>query len=136
MTRKTAQDLVDEAMKVVTTYSVDHARSLLGRQEVLFVDVRDIRELEREGVIPGAFHAPRGMIEFWVDPQSPYFHPELGEGKELVLFCGAGWRSALAARTLMEMGVDRVAHVDGGFEAWKAAGAPTAEKPRRARPEA
>ena len=83
------------------------------------------------GVIPGAFHAPRGMLEFWVDPESPYHKPVFAQDKQLVLFCAAGWRSALATKTLQDMGLQRVAHIDGGFGAWKAAGAPVADKPKK-----
>jgi rhodanese-related sulfurtransferase len=89
------------------------------------VDIRDPRELEREGCVPGALHAPRGMLEFWVDPESPYFKPVFAdEDKEFVLFCGGGWRSALSAKALQEMGMRNVAHIDGGFGAWKKADAP------------
>ena len=128
---KTAQSLVDAAMQLVTTRSLDEARALHGRDDVVFVDVRDVRELEREGVIPGAVHAARGLLEFWFDPSSPYHREVFAQDKEYVLFCAAGWRSALTARTLMEMGVPRVSHIDGGFTAWKAAGAPVAEKPKK-----
>lgn len=126
--KKGYRQLVDEAMAQVKTYSVDEVRARLDDPKVQLVDIRDIRELEREGVIPGAFHAPRGMLEFWVDPESPYYKPVFGEDREFILFCGAGWRSALSTRTLQEMGLDRVAHIDGGFTAWKAAGAPVAQK--------
>jgi rhodanese-related sulfurtransferase len=122
--KKTAKSLVDEAMAQVTTYTVDQARALHGHPGVQFVDVRDVRELEREGVIPGALHAPRGMLEFWVDPDSPYHRDVFAQDKEYVLFCALGWRSALATKTLMDMGLERVAHVEGGFTAWKEAGAP------------
>ena len=128
---KTAQELVAQAMQIVTTHSVAQARALHGRDDVVFVDVRDVRELEREGVIPGAVHSARGMLEFWFDPTSPYHREVFAQDKEFVLFCAAGWRSALSARTLMEMGVPRVSHIDGGFTAWKAAGAPVAEKPKK-----
>ena len=128
---KTAQELVAQAMQIVTTHSVAQARALHGRDDVVFVDVRDVRELEREGVIPGAVHAARGMLEFWFDPTSPYHREVFAQDKEFVLFCAAGWRSALSARTLMEMGVPRVSHIDGGFTAWKAADAPVAEKPKK-----
>lgn len=128
---KTAQSLVDAAMQLVTTRSLDEARALHGRDDVVFVDVRDVRELEREGVIPGAVHAARGLLEFWFDPSSPYHREVFAQDKEYVLFCAAGWRSALSVRTLMEMGVPRVSHIDGGFTAWKAAGAPVAEKPKK-----
>ena len=117
--------LVDEAMAQVTTYSVDEVRARLHDPKVQIVDIRDPRELEREGTVPGALLAPRGMLEFWVDPDSPYFKPVFAdEGKEFILFCGAGWRSALATRTLQEMGMTNVAHIDGGFSAWKKAAAP------------
>ena len=117
--------LVDEAMAQVTTYSADQVRARLNDPKVQIVDIRDVRELEREGTVPGALLAPRGMLEFWVDPESPYFKPVFAdEGKEFILFCGAGWRSALATKTLMDMGMTNVAHIDGGFAAWKKAQAP------------
>ena len=130
--RKTVKSMVDDAMSVITTYSVEEAQELHGRDDVQFVDIRDVRELERDGIVPGAFHAPRGMLEFWVDPESPYHKKVFAEDKRFVLFCAAGWRSALATRTLQEMGLPKVAHIGGGYTAWKAAGAPTAEKPRKA----
>jgi rhodanese-related sulfurtransferase len=129
--KRTAKSLVDEAMAQVTTYTVEQARALHGHPGVQFVDVRDVRELEHEGVIPGALHAPRGMLEFWVDPDSPYHRDVFAQDKEYVLFCALGWRSALATKTLMDMGLERVAHVEGGFTAWKQAGAPVeAKKPK------
>jgi rhodanese-related sulfurtransferase len=100
---------------------------------VQFIDIRDVRELERDGVIPGAFHAPRGMLEFWACEESPYHKPVFAQDKQLVLFCAAGWRSALATKTLQDMGLERVAHIDGGFGAWKASGAPVAEKAEKAK---
>jgi rhodanese-related sulfurtransferase len=119
------RQLVDEANAQVRTYSVSEVRSRLDDPKVQIVDIRDARELEREGTVPGCINAPRGMLEFWVDPSSPYFKPVFGdEGKEYILFCGAGWRSALAARTLQDMGMTNVAHIDGGFTAWSKAGAP------------
>ena len=129
--KKTAKSMVEEAMGLVTTYTVEQARALHGHPGVQFVDIRDVRELEREGVIPGALHAPRGMLEFWVDPESPYHREAFAQDKEFVLFCAAGWRSALATQALMDMGLERVAHVGGGFTAWKEAGAPIADKPAR-----
>jgi rhodanese-related sulfurtransferase len=123
--------MVDEATAAITTYSVEEARDLHGREDVQFIDIRDVRELEREGVIPGAFHAPRGMLEFWVDPESPYHKPVFDEGRHLVLFCAAGWRSALATKTLQDMGVEKLGHIDGGYDAWKKAGAPVAEKAKK-----
>ena len=130
--KRTAKSLVDEAMAQVTTYTVEQARALHGHPGVQFVDVRDVRELEHEGVIPGALHAPRGMLEFWVDPDSPYHRDVFAQDKEYVLFCALGWRSALATKTLMDMGLERVAHVEGGFTAWKEAGAPVAAKKPKA----
>jgi rhodanese-related sulfurtransferase len=128
---KTVKQLMDQALSEVHTLSLDEARTLHGSSDVLFVDIRDVRELEREGVIPGAFHAPRGMLEFWVDPECEYFKPVFGGGKRVVLFCAAGWRSALSAKTLQDMGMSHVSHVDGGFNAWKAAGAAVAALPRK-----
>ena len=104
--KKTAAALVEEAMAQVTTYTVEQARALHGHPGVVFVDIRDVRELEREGVIPGSVHAPRGMLEFWVDPASPYHRDVFAQDKEYVLFCAAGWRSALATKTLMDMGME------------------------------
>jgi rhodanese-related sulfurtransferase len=119
------QALVDEAMAQVITYSVDQVRGRLTDPKVQIVDIRDSRELEKEGTLPGALLAPRGMLEFWVDPASPYFKPVFAdESKEFILFCGAGWRSALATKTLRDMGMTNVAHIDGGFTAWKKADAP------------
>ena len=125
--------LVDEAMAQVQTLSVDEARALLDAPHVQFVDVREIQELARDGVIPNALHAPRGMLEFLVDPDSPYYKPAFAEAKTFVFFCAAGWRSALATKTVQDMGLERVAHIEGGFTAWKAAGAPVAayEKPTK-----
>ena len=119
------QALVDEAMAQVITYSVGQVRDRLNDPKVQIVDIRDPRELEKEGTLPGALLAPRGMLEFWVDPASPYFKPVFAdESKEFILFCGAGWRSALATKTLRDMGMTNVAHIDGGFTAWKKADAP------------
>ena len=119
------QALVNEAMAQVTTYSVEQVRARLADSSVQIVDIRDPRELEREGTVPGALLAPRGMLEFWVDPESPYFKPVFAdESKEFILFCGAGWRSALATKTLQDMGMTNVAHIDGGYTAWKKAHAP------------
>ncbi len=119
------RQLVDEAMAEVTTYSVEQIRQRLDDPAVQIVDIRDVRELG-DGTIVGALHAPRGMLEFWVDPASPYFKPVFAdEARQFVLFCGAGWRSALAAKTLQDMGMRNVAHIDGGWGDWLKAGAPT-----------
>ena len=130
--KKGFRALVDEALSQIKTYSVAEAQALLNDPDVQFIDVRDVRELEREGVVPGAFHAPRGMIEFWVDPDSPYFKPVFGEAKRFVFFCAAGWRSALTTKTVQDMGLANVGHIDGGFGAWKAAGAPVTELHKKA----
>ena len=118
--------LVDEAMAQVKTYSVQDVRARIGDPRLQIVDIRDVRELQAEGTVPGSYHAPRCMLEFWVDPESPY-HKKLfaDEAKEFVLFCGAGWRSALAAKTLQDMGMTNVAHIDGGFTEWVKQGGPT-----------
>ena len=116
--------MVAEARASIENITVADAAALLERDDVLFVDIRDPRELARLGTIPGSFRAPRGMLEFWVDPASPYYKPALDSGQKLVLFCGSGWRSALTAKTLQEMGRDNVAHLDGGFTAWHEAGQP------------
>ena len=122
--RKGFRQMVDEAKSRIRTISLDEARARYGRDDVVFVDLRDVRELEREGMIPGAFHCPRGMLEFWIDPESPYHKPVFAEEKRFVFFCAGGWRSALAAQTAQRMGLKPVAHLKGGFGEWKKAGAP------------
>ena len=116
--------LVDAAEREVETLPVEAAISLVGRDDTVLVDIRDIRELQREGRVPGAFHCPRGMLEFWLDPESPYHKPVFAADKTFVFFCGGGLRSALAAQTAQRMGLKPVAHVGGGFSAWKKAGGP------------
>ena len=128
---KTVKSMVDEAMAAITTYSVDQARELHGRDDVQFIDIRDVRELEREGVVPGAFHAPRGMLEFWVDPDSPYYKDVFAPGKEFVFYCNGAWRSALACDVAQQMGLEPVCEMDGGFKAWKDAGFPVAERAKK-----
>jgi 2-methylaconitate isomerase len=127
------RQLIDEATERIRTISVEDAAAKLDDPNVMFVDIRDPRELELHGLIPGAAHATRGMLEFWVDPESPYYKPKFGEGKELVLYCGSGWRSALAADTLQNMGFTtaEVCHIEGGFTAWKASGQAVAEREGR-----
>ena len=122
------QALIDNAMEVIETIPLDKAQALLADSKTVFVDIRDVRELEREGMIPNALHAPRGMLEFWVDPESPYYKSIFGEGKRLVLYCASAWRSALATETLQRMGVPHVCHLEGGFSAWKKASLPTIQK--------
>ncbi|MBW0002011.1 MAG: rhodanese-like domain-containing protein [Hyphomicrobiales bacterium] len=123
--KKGYKALLAEADAVVPALEVGEARSLHGQESTVFVDLRDPREIEREGKMPGAFHCPRGMLEFWIDPESPYHKPVFSEDKRFVFFCAGGWRSALAAKTAIEMGLKPVAHLKGGFGAWKKAGAPT-----------
>jgi len=115
-------------MSQIETVPLDEAHALLDDPNIVFVDIRDVRELEREGMIPNALHAPRGMLEFWVDPESPYYKPIFGEGKRLILYCASAWRSALATETLQKMGVPKVCHLEGGFSSWKKAQLPTVEK--------
>lgn len=131
MITKGVKQLVSEANTEIETVSQDDARKLLDDDGVLFVDIRDVRELERDGMIPGAFHAPRGMIEFWVDPDSPYYKDEFGSGKKFVLYCASAWRSALATKALKDMGLAPVAHLEGGFSNWKKAGLPVGERPKK-----
>jgi rhodanese-related sulfurtransferase len=121
---RSAARLVEEASAAVTALSPERVAQLLDDPDHLVVDIRDPRELEREGIVPGAYRAPRGMLEFWVDPESPYYKPALDDGRTLVLYCGSAWRSALAAKTLHDMGREDVVHLEGGFTAWKAAGLP------------
>ncbi len=116
--------LLDEAKREIVEIPAADAQRLVGNPDTVIVDLRDPRELEIEGRIPGSFHCPRGMLEFWIDPESPYFKPVFGEGKAYVFHCASGWRSALAAKTAQDMGLARVAHIEGGLKAWKAAGGP------------
>lgn len=117
--------LLETAKASIEEIEAADAVKLAGRDDVVLVDLRDPRELEREGKVTGAFHCPRGMLEFWIDPESPYHRPQFAEDKKFVFFCAAGWRSALAAKTAQDMGLKPVAHVLGGFKAFKEAGGPT-----------
>ena len=123
--------LVQAAEAEIETLELSAARQLLDDPDTQFVDLRDIRELQREGRIPGAFHAPRGMLEFWVDPESPYYTDVFGSGRKLVFYCQSGWRSALSTRAVQEMGLPDVCHIKGGFRAWQEAGAPVEALPER-----
>ncbi len=122
------QELIQAAMAEIETLSLEEAQQLLNDPNTVFIDIRDVRELEREGMIPNALHAPRGMLEFWADPDSPYYKPIFGEDKKLILYCASAWRSSLATQTLQRMGVPDVCHLEGGFGAWKKANLPTVEK--------
>ena len=114
---KTVKQLVDDAMKVVKTIKPEEVKKLLEEnQDNLLIDIRDIRELWKSGTIDGAKHIPRGMLEFWLDPESPYYKPELKPELTKILFCASNWRSALASKSLMDMGFDNVVHVEGGYQ--------------------
>jgi rhodanese-related sulfurtransferase len=125
------QQLVAEAEKEIETITVNDALELHDSEEVVFVDLRDVRELQREGFIPGAFHCPRGMLEFWIDPDCIYFKDIFASGKKFLFYCNLGWRSALAAQVSQRMGLIPVAHIGGGFDAWKQAGGQVARKEDR-----
>jgi rhodanese-related sulfurtransferase len=127
---KHVKDMVAEANAEVEHMPAAEAQSLHGRDDVTFVDLRDPRELERDGMIPGAFHCPRGMLEFWIDPESPYAKDVFVRDAHFVFYCNLGWRSALAAETATRMGLERVCHIGGGYTAWNEAGLPT-EMPER-----
>jgi len=131
LVRKGIKQLIAEAEARSKGISIEESKRRLGDPDTVFVDLRDVRELERDGMIPGAFHAPRGMLEFWVDPESPYYKPVFAEGKTFILYCQADWRGTLAAATLADMGVHNVLHMEGGFGEWKKAGGPTAEPPHK-----
>ena len=127
--KKGFKQLLAEAETKTVGISADEAEAHLGDPHTVFVDIRDVRELEREGMIPGAFHAPRGMLEFWVDPESPYYKGVFTPEKQYILYCAADWRGVLAAATLQEMGFERVLHLRGGYAEWKKAGRPTTPRP-------
>jgi rhodanese-related sulfurtransferase len=118
------KQLIEEAEKHIDTLSIDDAAGLLNDDATTFIDIRDIRELQREGKLPGAVHAPRGMLEFWVDPDSPYHRDLFAENKRFVFYCASAWRSALATHTVQQMGMENVCHLEGGFNAWKQADKP------------
>jgi rhodanese-related sulfurtransferase len=122
--KKGYKALLAEAEAEVETLPAPQALGLHGDGDVVFVDLRDPREIERDGRIPGSFPCPRGMLEFWVDPESPYAKPVFAEPRRFLFYCASGWRSALAAKTVQDMGLANVAHVGGGYKAWKDAGGP------------
>tara|TARA_B100000963_G_C22397325_1_gene567219 strand:- start:344 stop:742 length:399 start_codon:yes stop_codon:yes gene_type:complete len=123
MTIKSSQTLVEEAQKNIETLTSTEVKTLYDNKEITLIDVRDIRELWKEGTIENSKHIPRGMLEFWLDPKSTYYQSnKIKEIKKMVLFCALGWRSALATKSLVDMGFTNVAHVDGGFDALKRSG--------------
>lgn len=116
---KSILDLVAEANQVTRQISLQEALEMHQRDDVIFIDIRDVREIAKTGRIAGARHVPRGMLEFWIDPESPYHKDFFAEDKTFIFYCAASWRSALSAKTAQEMGLSPVAHIDGGFNAWR-----------------
>ena len=132
MSIKSSQTLVEEALKGIETLSSNEAKKLVEKKEITLIDVRDIREIWKEGTIENSKHIPRGMLEFWLDPESTYFQTnKIKDIKKMVLFCALGWRSALATKTLVDMGFKNVAHVDGGFDALKKSGLKVVQKEKK-----
>lgn len=128
---KSVKDLVAEANAKIQTMSLAEAEGLLSSSKHVFVDLRDIRELQKTGKIPNAFSCPRGMLEFWIDPQSPYHKEIFNQDKTYIFYCASAWRSALSTLTAQEMGLTPVCHLEGGFSAWQKAGLPIEEMPKR-----
>lgn len=126
--KKNAAALVEESRSKIEEIDAHSAIALILEDDVHIVDLRDIREREREGYIPGSFHCPRGMTEFWVDPDSPYYKPFFGQGGKYIFHCASGWRSAITVSVLQEMGFKHSAHIKDGFTSWKAAGGPVEGK--------
>ncbi|NCF29091.1 MAG: rhodanese-like domain-containing protein [Gammaproteobacteria bacterium] len=118
------KQLLEEANAEIETLPIEDAIAAHTDEDVVVVDLRDIRELAHDGKVPGCFHMPRGMLEFWIDPDSPYFKDLFHADKRFIFYCSKGWRSALAAHTAQRMGLKRVCHIDGGFEAWRESGGP------------
>ena len=132
MSIKSSQTLVQEAQKNIETLTSNEVKKLHDSNEITLIDVRDIRELWKEGTIKDSKHIPRGMLEFWLDPESTYYQSnKIKEIKKMVLFCALGWRSALATKSLVDMGFKNVAHVDGGFDALKKSGLKVIEKEKK-----
>lgn len=120
---KSVKDMVAEANAEIKTISIEEAQALVGSDDHVIVDLRDIRELKRTGKIPGAFSCPRGMLEFWIDPASPYHKEVFNQDKTYVFYCASAWRSALSGKVAQDMGLKPVCHIEGGFSAWEKAGA-------------
>ncbi len=127
MATKSATDLVKEAKQQIENLSPEQVKEALEKENVTLIDIRESEELEQNGKIPGSFHAPRGMLEFYADASLPYHKPEFNKEKKIILHCASGGRSALAAATLKQMGYENVAHLDGGLKAWKEEGMPTTD---------
>jgi rhodanese-related sulfurtransferase len=131
MAIKSVKELIAEAESEIETVSIEEAQAAMLDPEIQLIDLRDIRELWREGAVPGALHVPRGMLEFWVAPDSEYHREIFASGKKFIFFCALGHRSALATFAAQNMGLSPVAHIEGGYTAWKEAGAPTEIKERK-----
>jgi|TARA_B110000914_G_C15159784_1_gene307832 rhodanese-related sulfurtransferase len=132
MNIKSSQTLVEEAQKNIETLNISEVKDLVEKQEITLIDVRDIRELWKEGTIENSKHIPRGMLEFWLDPKSSYYKKnKINDTKKIVLFCALGWRSALATKSLVDMGFKNVAHVDGGFDALIKSGLKVVKKEKK-----
>jgi rhodanese-related sulfurtransferase len=132
MNIKSSQTLVEEALKSIETLSSSETKSLYEKKEISLIDVRDVRELWKEGTIENSKHIPRGMLEFWLDPESSYYKAnKIKNIKKMVLFCALGWRSALATKSLMDMGFENVAHVEGGFDSLKKSGLKVIKKEKK-----
>ena len=132
MNIKSSKELVDNANEAIITMSPEQVKSAYDKGEITLIDVRDIRELWNEGTIKESIHIPRGMLEFWLDPQSSYYQEKkIGEMKNIVLFCALGFRSALATKTLKEMGFNNVANAQGGFDSLKKIGLPIISKEKK-----
>ena len=132
MSIKSSQILVEEAQKNIETLKASEVKNLAEKKEITLIDVRDIRELWKEGTVESSKHIPRGMLEFWLDPESSYYKSnKIKDIKKMVLFCALGWRSALATKSLVDMGFKNVAHVDGGFDALKKSGFTIVEKKKK-----
>ena len=129
--KKTVKQMVQEAEASIKTFPVLETVKLLDSDDHMFIDLRDVRELDHDGMIPDAFHAPPGMIEFWVDPESPYHKDIFASGKTFVFYCRSGGRSALATKAVQDMGLEPVCHIGGGFTAWEEAGYPVSQRPRK-----
>jgi rhodanese-related sulfurtransferase len=125
------KQLIEEARAEIENLPVADALAAQDEVDTVFIDIRDVRELERDGMILEAFSAPRGMLEFWFDPESPYHKDIFSSGKRLIFYCASGWRSALATQTAQKMGLKNVCHLDGGFTAWKEAGGDIVERKRK-----
>ena len=122
--KKGYKDFLLEAAKVINEITILEAKNLIDNENYIFVDLRDIREIKREGKIPNSFSCPRGMLEFWIDPESPYFKKIFDEKKHFIFYCASAWRSALSVKTALEMGLRPVSSLKGGFNEWKAENAP------------